>query len=228
MKLTNVSLVLFLIVSIITLIGIGFDNQNVVLISKPIIIPAIYCYYLQIKNEKINWRFTFAILCCFIADMLAVLVFETEHYYILFLNLISYLVFFYFALKDVVVTKIKKVKIFYTIILLFSSFLVLFYLVDLISEKKQSLEILFLIYGTTLAFLTSLIGFNFFTNNSLRNIFALLMCSCFLISDLFYAINNFYEKIAVFYIINLAIQFLSYFFMVKYITSSKSKIFEEI
>lgn len=224
MKLTTIPLITFLIASIMTLIGMYLDNNFIVLLCKPVIIPAIYFYYLQIKEDNVNWKFTLAIMSCFIADMLAIIVFESSHFYIIFFNLICYIIFFHFALKDIIVTKIKKIKIGYTIMLLTISFLFLFYLIDLIPAQKKSLEVFFLIYGTVLAFLITLIGFNFFLNNSLKNLFAVLMSVCFLMSDIFYSIHNFYEKIMIFYILNLTLQFLSYYFMVKYITCPNSKI----
>ena len=75
----------------------------------------------------------------------------------------------------------------------------------------------FVFYGILLSSLSALICYNHLNRPTLRSYYALLMCICFIISDVFFAIYNFYLKIEIFISLNVTGQFVSYYYMVRYI-----------
>lgn len=60
------ALILYIIAVIIAVLGIVVDNEILLLFSKPVIVPAIFFYYIQTSKTSINWFFTLGLVANFI------------------------------------------------------------------------------------------------------------------------------------------------------------------
>lgn len=223
MKNIKPAIVLYIIAISITILASYFNNDLLLLIVKPIIIPAIFFYYLQLEKFKVNWLFTAALLSDFITDMIVLFQIGDAIYTILFLNTIAYLILGYFVISDLSLRNLGNEKIFYIVLAFVGNYLILYFVLDLIEVSNTILFYAYLIYGLILTTLSSFVGINFFSKNNLKYTYASIMCGCFVLSDAFYALFNYYIKLDAFSILNMITQFASYYYMVKYITSKSIK-----
>ena len=226
MKTNNPSLFLYLFASVFAVIGVVIGNDLITLLMKPMIIPAILYYYFQIKKEKINLLFVTALLSNFFSDMLVLFRLPTGDNLIALLNMLSYLIFIYFAIKDVSLKKLSNIKFFYFGLMVIGCITILYVILGLMSGLDDFSTNLYNIYGIVLCTLSSIIGFNHLNQPSEKTFYALIMCICFITSDVFFAVYNFYLNLEIFIILNVTVQFGSYYYMVKYITCNPAR--EEI
>ena len=122
--------------------------------------------------------------------------------------------------KDV--SKFKKIIILYTLIIALFLLLLLNEILDLPVEAIINNHITFLAYGILLIIIATISIFNYLVNPNINSLNLFSMSLCFLISDLFYCFDKFVFSSFLFDIFNLATQFLSYFFMVKFFNTRDS------
>ena len=219
MKINSPALVLYLLASFFAVAGIVFGSEFLVLLAKPVIAPAIFFHYLQIKKTRVNWLFFIAVLSSFIADMIVVFQMPEGDIPIAFFNIIMYLIFSYFVIKDMKEESAIGRKVFYFILVFLGCFGVLAVVLNLMTGLDAQRFNLFVFYGAVLSFLSAIIGFNHINSHNIRTFYALIMGICFVVSDVFFAVYNFYLQMDIFILFNVTAQFASYFYMVKYFTS---------
>lgn len=217
------ALFVYFVSSILAIIGFVSRNESLLLIAKPIIVPAIFYYYLQRTRFKLDWLFTIAILSSFISDMFVLFKYEDEHIPIAFLNMFVYLIFLYFLLKDVVFNQEYLKRSLYFVAITAGFLIILYIMLDLIKDVDTFSSHLYVVYGLVLTVLATLSVYTYIFDQNIRSFYALLMCICFITTDIFYTIFNFYLQMQVFIVVNLIAQFVSYYYMVRYITAKKIK-----
>ncbi len=215
------ALVLFFIASCLSIVGVFFKIDSLVLVMKPVIVPSICYYYLQKEEFKVNWLFFLAIFCSFISDMIVLFKLPEGDFSIAIFNILLYLIWIYFLLKDMGVKMVNPKFIFYFVFIVLSFFSITYTVLGLMSSLDDFMINVYMVYGCVLSVLSSIAVFNHFLKLTEKTFYGLIMCFCFIISDVFFAIYNFYLKMEVFVIFNLAAQFISYYYMVKYITFNK-------
>ena len=218
MKTNNPSLFLYLFASIFAIIGVVIGNELITLLMKPMIVPAVFYYYLQVKEGKINWLFLVILLSSFTSDMLVLFELPDGNIPIALLNMFCYLIFIYFVIKDVSLKKLSNIKFFYFALIVIGCFIILYVVLGLMSGLDNFSNNLYIIYGIVLCVLASIIGFNHLNQESDKTFYALIMCICFITTDVFYAVYNFYFNLEIFIVLNITVQFASYYYMVRYIT----------
>jgi hypothetical protein len=218
MKTNKPSLFLYLFASIFAVIGIVIENDLITLLMKPMIVPAILYYYIQVKKGKINWLFLIILVSSFTSDMLVLFDLPNGNIPIALLNMFCYLIFINFAIKDISLKYVSNIKFFYFALIVIGCFIILYDILGLMSGLDDFSNNLYIIYGIVLCVLASIIGFNHLNQESNKTFYALIMCICFITTDVFYAVYNFFINLEVFLILNVTVQFASYYYMVKYIT----------
>lgn len=218
MKKNSPSLFLYLFASVFAIIGVVIGNEFITLLMKPMIVPAVFYYYLQVKEGKINWLFLLILLSSFTSDMLVLFELPDGNIPIALLNMFCYLIFIYFVIKDVSLKNLSNIKFFYFALIVLGYFIILYVVLGLMSGLDNFSNNLYIIYGIVLCVLASIIGFNHLNQESDKTFYALIMCICFITTDVFYAIYNFYFNLEIFIVLNITVQFASYYYMVRYIT----------
>jgi hypothetical protein len=195
-----------------------------ILLSKSIIVPCIFVYYLIENNYKFDLSKVLILLLCFAGDVIILLDLKFSFIYSVYAFFMVYLLLFKFVLQDSkTINFIKKDFISISIV----SFLLIFLLISILNLKFQkdvSNDRIFIIYGITLFFLSVISISNYISKGSSAVFYCALMITCFLLSDVFYVLNHFYFKLPVFEIITLSSQVLSYFFMVSYFLEKDKKV----
>ena len=222
MKDSKPSLYLFFIASILVILARIFDFEKVDWLLKPTIIPAILYYYLQTKTSKTNYLLLLVFLFFFIGDMIILMFPNGKLDWVLLSFAFGYVLLLYTVIKDFRFVKFKKIIILYTLIIAFFLLLLLNEILDLPVEEIINNHITFLVYGILLIIIATISIFNYLVNPNINSLNLFSMSLCFLISDLFYCFDKFVFSSFLFDIFNLATQFLSYFFMVKFFTTRSS------
>lgn len=220
------SLVLFLTAGTLALVAKICDIEILMIVAKPMVIPAIFYYYLQTKTRKIDVWFTVAIWSFFISDMTMVLFPQSGIALIMITCMLSYLILLKFAIDDCNVIKFNAFNIVFLSLLLLLLSYILFTILNLNIDSIISNYMLYLVYGIILILLVAVSVFNYLSDNTTNFLHLCSMALCMLVSDLFFCIYRFIIQLPVIDHINLFTQFMSYFFMVKYFNSRKVKVLQ--
>ncbi len=210
------SLLLYLLSSLLVLIAVVLNKQELEQLVKPIVIPSIYFYYLQYRYKRVNWWFSIAILACFVGDMIVLIDPQFEILWIIFSFLVCYIILIKFGIEDLVPQKLTIANIGFGIISVGFLLFVIFSIIDLMEPKSTERYILFLLYGICLLILTVISLFNFFSDASKAALYFSIMALCMVISDVFYSFYHFIEPFEMFNYINIFFQLASYYCMVSY------------
>ncbi|TRX43005.1 lysoplasmalogenase family protein [Flavobacterium restrictum] len=222
MKPSTPALLLYFVTSIIAIFLTFMQQYSLVVYCKAILVPAIFSYYLIANNYKMDWLKLLVFLFSLIGEIYGLMDFKHA-------ELGSILSFFivYILLLKCVVFDFKKAKLNQTtivgivILVLFLGGL-LFSILDLKFEKLKFSFCLLLFYGVVLGILSVIAISNYIIRPNYRFLNLVLACACFIISDVFYALNHFYITTAVLRIIGTSTQILSYLFLVIYFIESNA------
>lgn len=220
MKIKTIALYVYFIACITAIVGIIGDFELLTLVAKPVIIPAIYFYYLAIVRKP-NLIFTSFLIINFIGDSIVILNLE-DPLFIMIPFFIGYLILLKFVIQDVVTEKLNLTNVGYAIILMAFLMFVLSLLIDIPNDNGFDLALPIIIFGIVLAILVSLATYNYLTDKTISGYYLLIACGCSLISDVFYILYNLHFKIPVLDYINISMQFLSYYLFVKYMLARKN------
>jgi hypothetical protein len=218
MKSIYPSVLVYAFASILTIVSTVLKCDSLTFLIKPIIVPAIFYYYMQKNGFKISGLFFLGVSSSYASDMIVLLEHHDDQMVITLLNLFTYVVMLYYVVHDFAFKKMGIQKITYFVGNLISFLCIVYIMLTLISNMTITSLALYVVYGLIISILTSLAVINHLLNHNLKTFYGLLMCICFVTTDVFYVVYNFYMNMIVFLLLNLAAQFLSYFYMMKYMT----------
>lgn len=216
-------MLLFLTAGTLALVAKICDVEVLMIVAKPMVIPAIFYYYLQTSTRGINLLFSLALWSFFLSDMAMVLFPQSGMVWIMVTCMVSYLIMLKFAIDDCNVIKINTFNIVFLAILLLLLGYILFSILNLHADSILRNYLLYLVYGIILILLVTVSAFNYLSNRNAAFLYLCAMALCMLVSDLFFCIFRFVDQLPVIDHINLFFQFASYFFMVKYFNSRKQQ-----
>lgn len=223
MKDSRPSLILFITASLLAIAARAINNEFLLLIAKPMVVPAIFYYYLQTKTRNTNVLFLIAIWFFFIADMIMVLFPTNGILAIMGCGIVSYSIMIWFAIKDCTAIKFTFLNFVFLSLLLLLLGYILFTILNLNIDSIINNYLVYLVYGIVLISLVAICTFNYLSESSATFLHLCSMALCMMVSDLFYCINKFIIDLPVIDHINLFSQFMSYIFMVKYFNSRKKE-----
>lgn len=220
MKTKAIAYYLYFIACFTALFAIIIDNELLLLFSKPMIIPAIYFYYLT-KTKKANFPFTIVMMLSFIGDTIILLKIK-DPLFIMVPYYLSYLILIGFIVSDISRTKAVLGNVLLSLLVLLGHALMLYLVLDLQTMDGRKFILPFSIYGITLSLMVTLSVYNYLSDRSISGFYLLIGCGCCLVSDVFYVMYNEHFHIPILSYINSAMQFFTYIFLVKYILKRKT------
>ena len=215
-------MILYVTATILVLVAKVLDVDLLMLITKPMVVPAIYYYYLQTKRKKASLTFSIAVWLFFAADMITLLFGSGGILWVMACGMASYLLLSYFALSDAVVPKVNLSNAAFLAMLVGVLGYWLYSILSLNIESVNANYSFYLAYGIILVMLVAVSAFNFLSRSTPLYLNLCLMSLCMLVSDLFYSINKFVIQVPLLDLLNLLAQFVSYFFMVRYFVDRRS------
>ena len=220
-KSCRIALFFYFIAILATIAGSLFSEELLLMIAKPLIVPAIYYYYV-LNTKKINFLLTLALLAYFITDMIILSDYSSNTYWILLFNSIANIIFLKFVLIDLITYQAKFKIIVYSFLVLIVNIIILKLTLEFVDENSNPLSVMYVMYGSIVILLCSVTVYNFLNVRDLKNTYALIMSGCFITSDIFYSLYHSFPKIESFLILNNILQFSSYFFIVKFFLTRKN------
>lgn len=221
MKDSRPSLILFIVAGTLALLAKILDMEMLMIVAKPMVIPAIFYYYLQTKTRRTNLLFSLALWLFFVSDMIMVLFPVSGMPWIMITSMASYLILLKFAVSDRANLKFSAFNVIFITLLLILLGYILFTILNLNVDGIVTNYVMYLSYGVVLIMLVAVSAVNYLSDNSAVYLHLSCMATCILVSDLFFCINRFMIQLSVIDDINLFSQFMSYFFMVKYFTARR-------
>jgi hypothetical protein len=186
------------------------------LYTKSIIIPLLFIYYFISNNYKITKVKALIFSFCFIGDIFNLVNFDISPLGALLSFLLVNLLLFKLTYDDFRSLKFDKNDRFPILI----SFLFIAAIgISVLSLQFENMAFdfsLYVIYGIVLSLLTFVSINNYIKKPNFAFLNLVIMCLCFMISDIFFMINKFYLSLYAFSLIQVAVQAFSYFFMATY------------
>ncbi len=186
MNKVKVAFVVFVLVSILDIIGITFEIPILVYIFKPLIILSLLFLYVFSLPKRLKW-YVIALEFSFFGDVL--LMFSGKLFFIA--GLVSFLIAHILFIK-IVTDRIQKTSLF-KVIFSIIPFIIVFYL--LIFNLKSSLNNMFwpiIIYGLTISTFGVVSLIDFLNTKSKESLLMLSGAIVFMISDAVLVIDEFY------------------------------------
>jgi|GEM_PF-4145823 len=224
MNISKISLSLYILSSLVTLIAVFFDMKWVEFFVKPIIIPSVFFYYLQKNENRFSTVLLFLLVINFASDMIAVLDDDNKNSIIVILNLICNLVLTYFFINDAFKLKTVERKNSLQFVFFLTCFLAITYIfLTLIPGLYIAKTVYYILYGFVLSLMATISIQNSIVSNNLRPFYSMLISVSFVITDTFYVLYYFYLPMKIFLAVNLAVQFGAYFYLIKYFSTPHYK-----
>ena len=183
----KIALFVFLIVSILDIIGIIFKIDSLTFIFKPFILLALLFLYSQSVEFRNKW-YAMALIFCFFGDVFLLYSGENVFKFGLGFFLIAHLIFITSVAK-----RIEKISFLNGFISIISFSIVLFLLLFLLKDSLNDLFIPVLIYGVVICTFGVVSLLDFLNTKSKKSLLMFLGAIVFIVSDAILAINKFYN-----------------------------------
>lgn len=216
MKASTPALILYVSVCSLCALSYGIGLPWITPYAKAVVVPSICYYYFARNGYKIDFIKALIFLLCFLGDIIFLMQYAYYFMFSLLCFFVVYLLLIRYLLIDFRRNRFRKIDI--LPISLVVAFLV-YLLVTILNLKFDEAEryyITFFSYGTTLVILGCICIANYIAKASKSSIYSVIMFICFLLSDIFYLIANYYYDLVVFQMIIAGTQLFSYYFMVNY------------
>ncbi len=203
------ALLVFVLVSVLEIVGILFKIPMLVLIFKPLILWSLIALY-AVSVSKRNKIYILALIFSFFGDVF--LMFDGELFFMvgLVLFFIAHLIFI-----KIVVNRLQN-STFSSVVFSVASFLIL--LLFLIFFLKPYLkELLFpvIIYGITISIFGMVSMLDYLNTKSKKSLFMFIGAIIFICSDGLLAINKFYSANAIFAVLVMITYIIAQYFIYK-------------
>jgi len=210
---------MYFIACMVYMLGVVLDNNELMLVSKPVIVPAIFFYYLQERKIKFSWTYTLITILFFTGDMIVLIDSENLFVVIIAVFLLAYLFFLKGLVDDLVTLRLRfinKTHLFALLICVFFLIFLLISIVDVLIENKTENLGLIVLYGIVLVSLGTLASLNYIIKPSRYTTFMILASLSFVISDVFYILKKDFLEIEILDYLNNFTQVVSYYFLTQY------------
>ena len=227
MKASTPSLILFFVTSALVVLFKLLDCESLVLCGKSIIVPSLFIYYLVSNNYKITFFKGLIFILLFLRDVFTALNIRESPMGALLSVLLIYVLLLYLAQKEIKHLKFSYKDSFSVLILILGISAICYSVLNLELENLELDFSLYVVFGIVLSILSIISIINYIKKGSYAFFNSMLMCICFIITDVFFVVYKFYFYNYVFILISIITQFLSYFFMVNYLLE-KDKILDDL
>lgn len=223
MNTNKITLGVFCLVCILALYASTYGDETVLLLTKPFIIPIVYFYYF-VNVSKVNILFTLGLFFCYIGESIVMLELEDGLIALMIPFFFAYLIFFKLGYDNFRKYRFRKLT---TLPLIISCIFIIYLNYSFLKLLSNNFELHFfpfLIYGLVLSVNCFIAIYNLNHRTNTANIYYLLSCICFTVSDVFYALYHYQLRLAVFSFFDLALQSLCYLFIIQFMISNQKKI----
>lgn len=202
--------------SVLAVIAMVIDNEWLILLTKPSIIPALLIYYFSSDKKYVSPVLLTILFVYFVSDTIALLQFQNFDIYLMLIDFIPYLLLSKVVIEDAVHLKFKMNECMFAFISLLFLLLVMFFVVGTLTAPYQEYIPIIIGYGIVLAIYVSTSLYIYLVTNSDFAMYILIASIFGLVADIIYTIANmvFYVKALTY--IEFVLQIISYFYIIAY------------
>ncbi|HRN99518.1 MAG TPA: lysoplasmalogenase family protein [Flavobacterium sp.] len=215
MKDSQPSFVLFAIASVLAVSARVMEWELLELIAKPMVIPAIFYYYLQTKTRKTSIQLSAILAVFFIGDMI-ILLDSGGLFGVMVCGMIAHLLLISQATSDRMGLNFSLFNITFLALLLLLPSYVLYTLLQMGVNNIDENYFFFLSYGVILIAMVAISVINYLSHGDTASLYLATLAIALLVSDLLYSISKFIIPMLLLEQINLVSQFMAYYFIVRY------------
>ncbi|MGV6846009.1 MAG: lysoplasmalogenase [Lutibacter sp.] len=200
---------LFLLASVMDVIGIIFKIPFLIYIFKPLIIFSLLFLYVFSLPKRLKW-YVIALEFSFFGDVL--LMFSGKLFFMA--GLISFLMTHILFIK-IVMNRIKKTTILKVITASFPFMVLFLILISILKNSLNELLIPVVIYGLTISTFGAVSLLDYLQTKTLKSIWMLAGAVIFIISDSLLAINKFYNSNTIFEVLIMVTYIMAQYLIFK-------------
>lgn len=216
MEIKNIPIYLYIIASILAVIAIIYDNEWLMLLAKPSIIPALFIYYITTNDFKTDKNLIAILAIYFVSDTITLLEIEEVTLYIMLLDFIPYILLLKVVIEDVFELKFNKLNFSVVAITFLGLMVAMYYLVQSFIESNPDFVWPVIAYGIILALYICCSLYSYLETN-FDFAFNILIAALFaLIADVIFVITNMVFRVDALNYVEFTFQIISYFFIVAY------------
>jgi len=216
MKANTPSLILFFAASAFVIVFKMMQYDSLMLYAKAVLIPSLFIYYFVSNNYKITPYKLLIFFLFFVRDIFNTLLIKESALGAFLCVLIVYIMLFKLSYKDFKYIKFNFRDGLSLFVLIVAVSAICFSVLNL---KLENLELdfpFYVFFGIVLSVLSIVSITNYTKNGTYAFFYSMMMCVCFIVTDIFFILYKFYFYNYVFTLISIITQVLSYFFMVNY------------
>ena len=193
------------------------DSEWLMILSKPIIIPALLIYYFVSEKKATSLELLFILLIYFISDAITLVKLESAINYIMILDFIPYVLLIKVVFQDAIKNGFCKINfalgVFYFVVLMIA----MFFLLDAFVIKQSNFLFPFISYGVILGLYVSISSYNYFRTDFSEVASFIFVAAIFgLVADVIFVFTNMVFNVKALTYIEFALQIISYFYIVTY------------
>ena len=192
MKASTPSLILFFVTSALVVLFKLLDFESLVLCGKSIIVPSLFIYYFVSNNYKITFFKGLIFILLFLRDVFTALNASESPMGALLCVLFIYVLLLYIAQKEIKHLKFSYKDSFSILLLILGIGAICYSVLNLELENLELDFSLYAIFGIVLSVLSIISIINYIKNGSYAFFNSMLMCVCFIITDVFFVVYKFY------------------------------------
>lgn len=223
MRTERPAIVLYFAACILAVIATVMHSETLLIFSKPVVIPAIFFYYLSVKKAEFNAWYAIFLLLTFIGDSIVLLDLENETIYIMVPYVLSYLILLYFISVDVGKLRFSSSGLAVALFVFGLLMATAFTLIQFFHEGCRPLAIPVLVYGAILGLQGGLAAYHFHVSATNMSFYLAMSALFNCVSDVFYVIFTLIvTDLPQFQSLGIALQIFSYYFVIKYFVLRKN------
>ncbi|MCL9805606.1 hypothetical protein NAT51_08735 [Flavobacterium amniphilum] len=217
MESKNAPVYLFIVASFLALIATIIDNEWLMILSKPMIIPSLFTYYSISDKKETSFELLAILLIYFISDAITLIHMEDSTLYMMVLDYIPYILLLKVVIQDAVRSGFCKNKFSLGIILFGILMLAMYFLLQSLMSQDSDFVFPIISYGIILGLYVTVSSYNYFKTGFSDAASFIFVASVFgLIADVIFVITNMVFNVKALTYIEFAFQIISYFYIVAY------------
>jgi hypothetical protein len=212
----NTPIYFYIVASIMSVIAMVIENEWMLLLFKPMIIPALLIYYYGSEKKYFSIVLLVVLFIYFISDAFTLVDLKEMEIYTMVLDFIPYLLLSKVVLEDSIKIGYNKISLIIVALCYLLLMIVMYYLVHSLSTEASEYSIAVIVYGIILSIYACASLYNYLT---IRYDFTMyvLVGACFgLIADAVYMITNMIFYVKALSYIEFVFQIISYFYIIAY------------
>lgn len=222
MRTEKPAILLYFTACVLAVIATAIPSETLLIFSKPIVIPAIFFYYLSVKTVKFNIWYAVFLALTFIGDTIVLLELRDGTMYIMLPYILSYAILLKFIFADTAALRFSRSGLAVGVFVFAMIVGAAFTLIGFFDESQKKLEVPILIYGLILALQAGLSAYHIHVSNSNASFFMAMTALFNCVSDIFYVIFILIIPTPEFLPLDIGLQIFSYYFVIKYFVYRKN------